>query len=86
MFQIVLDERKKREIDPTMLVLKECLAQIDAERGRVKTDPQVRERLHKMLDFFETMSTWYTQIRRLPQGAVIRFVKMGRRVQKLMGA
>ncbi len=37
-----------------------------------------------MLDFFETMSSWYQQIRRLPQGAVIKFVKMGAKVQKFL--
>ncbi len=37
-----------------------------------------------MLSFFETMSAWYHQIRRLPRGAVIRFVKMGRKVQKML--
>ena len=85
MFQIIMDERKKREIDPTMAVLRECLAEIESERSRAKSAPQVRERLQCMLAFFDAMSSWYTQIRRLPPGAVIRFVKMGRRVQKLLG-
>ncbi|MHC4107850.1 MAG: GbsR/MarR family transcriptional regulator [Planctomycetota bacterium] len=82
MFQIVLDERKRREIDPTMRVLRECLEQVN---GTSSADRRVRERLQAMLDFFETMSSWYQQIRRLPQGAVIKFVKMGSKVQKLFG-
>ena len=77
MFQTVLDERKRREIDPTMAVLRECI-----ELGGT---PQVRKRLEAMLSFFETMSAWYRQIRRLPQPAVIRFVKMGRKVQQMLG-
>ena len=81
MFQIVMDERKKREIDPTLAILRECLGEIDA---RKKDDRLVEQRLRAMLDFFETMSTWYTQIRRLPQGAVIKFVKMGSRIGKLL--
>ena len=82
MFQIVLDERKRREIDPTMRVLRECLEAVGAEHP---TDRQLRERLQAMLDFFETMSSWYQQIRRLPQGAVIKFVKMGAKVQQFLG-
>ncbi len=82
MFQIVLDERKKREIDPTMEVLRECIERLDKERGG---NAHVRMRLETMLAFFETMSVWYHQIRRLPRGAVIRFVKMGRKVQKMLG-
>ena len=82
MFQIVLDERKRREIDPTMAVLRECIERLDRERGG---NAHVRKRLETMLSFFETMSAWYHQIRRLPRGAVIRFVKMGRKVQKMLG-
>lgn len=83
MFQIILDERKKRETDPTLAVLRELV-----ERAK-KDDPKdryTRERLNDMLAFFETMSSWYSQIRRLPTGAVIKFVKMGDKVRKLFGA
>ncbi len=82
MFQTVLDERKRREIDPTLEVLRECIEQIDGQRGG---SAEVRKRLEAMLSFFETMSAWYRQIRRLPRPAVIRFVKMGRKVQRMMG-
>jgi DNA-binding transcriptional regulator GbsR (MarR family) len=81
MFQIILDERKRREIDPTMKLLRECLD----EAGCGRSNDQVRERLETMLGFFETMSGWYSQIRRLPQGAVIRFVKLGGKVGRMLG-
>ena len=77
MFQTVLDERKRREIDPTMAVLRECIGLDDST--------QVTKRLESMLSFFETMSAWYRQIRRLPRPAVLRFVKMGRKVQQMLG-
>ncbi len=60
-----------------MVVLRECI-----ELGGTA---QVTKRLEGMLAFFETMSTWYRQIRRLPRPAVIRFVKMGRKVQRMLG-
>ena len=82
MFQTVLDERKRREIDPTLEVLRECIEQIDGQRGG---STEVRKRLEAMLSFFETVSTWYQQIRRLPRPAVIRFMKMGRKVQRMLG-
>lgn len=82
LFQIILDERKKREIDPTLALLRECVD----EAGRSgKEDAVTRERLAELLSFFETMTTWYSQIRSLPQGAVIKFVKMGSKVRKLLG-
>ncbi|MEX0654077.1 MAG: ArsR family transcriptional regulator [Phycisphaeraceae bacterium] len=82
MFQIVLDERKRREIDPTIALLRECVAEA---KQAGKAERETRERLEGLLEFFETMSDWYTQIRHLPQGAMIKFVKMGRKVTQMLG-
>ncbi|NOX57370.1 MAG: MarR family transcriptional regulator [Planctomycetes bacterium] len=82
MFQIILDERKKREIDPTLAILRELTAK--AKKSGAK-DAHTHERLKDMLNFFESMSAWYAQIRRLPQAAFIKFIKMGDRVRKLLG-
>ena len=81
MFRIVLNERKRREIDPTLAMLRECVA----EAEKAKTDARTRERLHAMQEFFETMATWYGQIRQLPMAAVIKFVKLGDKIMKLIG-
>src|SRR2546429_6869344 len=56
MFRVVLDERKKREIDPTLAMLRECIA--DAEKDR-ETDAYTEERLRALHDFFETTTSWY---------------------------
>ncbi len=82
MFQIVLDERKKREIDPTLALLRECMDDADQPANR---DEHTRARLAELLNFFETMSSWYSQMRRLPTGAVIKFAKMGGRLKKFLG-
>jgi DNA-binding transcriptional regulator GbsR (MarR family) len=82
MFQVILDERKKRESDPTRLFLRECVA--DAARGG-KSEAYVHQRLSEMLDFFDTMSHWYSEIRSLPSGAMIKFVKLGGKVRQLLG-
>jgi DNA-binding transcriptional regulator GbsR (MarR family) len=82
MFQIVLDERKKRECDPTLAVLRDLVEQSKKQRS----DEHTQARLAAMLEFFETMSNWYTQIRRMPKGAVVKFVKLGDKVRKLLGS
>ena len=46
----IAEERKRREIDPTVNVLRQCV--LDAADDR-KTDPEVRLRLQQMLDFME---------------------------------
>src|SRR5437773_7287700 len=50
MFRIVLDERKKREIDPTLSMLRECIAEAEKEKG---TDQYTQHRLRDLADFFE---------------------------------
>jgi DNA-binding transcriptional regulator GbsR (MarR family) len=80
MFRAVLDERKKREIDPTIALLRECVA----ESQKAK-DTYTQERLSEMRDFFETMGNWYNQINQLPTSGIQKFVKMGDRLRKLFG-
>jgi hypothetical protein len=38
-----------------------------------------------MLAFFEVMDNWYSQVRHLPLGSRARLVKLGSRLQKLLG-
>ena len=82
MFQVILDERKKRETDPTLAMLRELTAK--AKKSGAK-DAHTYERLKDMKDFFEAMSTWYSQVRRLPTGSLIKFAKMSGKIKKALG-
>ena len=82
MFRVVLDERKRREIDPTLAVLHECIAEAEKDKA---TDEYTEERLEALRDFFETTTAWYDQIREWPMIAVTRFVKLGDKARKLLG-
>src|SRR3954463_4089756 len=83
MFRMVLDERKRREIDPTLAILRECIAEAEREKG---ADKHTTERLRSLAEFFETTTAWYEQIRAWPTSALSRFVKLGDRIRKLIGA
>src|SRR5712671_1772802 len=54
MFRVVLDERKKREIDPTIAMLRECIAEAEKDG----TDKQTEQRLRDLRAFFETTIAW----------------------------
>jgi DNA-binding transcriptional regulator GbsR (MarR family) len=82
MFRIVLDERKRREIDPTISVLAECLA----EAGTAKdTDKHTEERLRELHHFFEATSAWYAQVAKLPASALGKFLHAGEKLLKSLG-
>ena len=80
-FRIVLDERKKREIDPTLEMLRECIA----KAGDASTGKYTEQRLRDLAAFFETTNEWYGQIRSWPTSALTKFVKLGGKIQKLLG-
>jgi DNA-binding transcriptional regulator GbsR (MarR family) len=83
MFRVVLDERKKREIDPTLAMLRECIDEAEKDR---ETDKYTQSRLRDLADFFETTTAWYGQIRQWPTRALTKFVKLGDKIRKLIGA
>jgi DNA-binding transcriptional regulator GbsR (MarR family) len=77
-----VDERKKREADPVLAMLRETTA--DAKKAGA-ADAYTRERLADMLQFFELMTTWCEQTRKLPTAAVVRMVKMGDKLGRVLG-
>jgi len=62
-FRVILDERKHREIDPTLEVLQESVMQMHEDGGE---DPQVEARVRDMLDFFTTVTNAYDQYEKIP--------------------
>jgi DNA-binding transcriptional regulator GbsR (MarR family) len=82
MFRVVMDERKKREFDPTMRMLHECLTEADKDKA---TDEHTKERLRELYKFFEVSTAWYAHVRRWPTAALLKFMKAGDRVLKVLG-
>jgi len=82
MFRVVLNERKRREIDPTTQMLNECIAEVGKDK---LTDAYTQQRLSDLREFFETTSAWYVQIRQWPTSAIVKFVKVGDKVLKVLG-
>jgi DNA-binding transcriptional regulator GbsR (MarR family) len=74
MFRVVLDERKRREMDPTLHMLQELIDQLEDEEN---VDQHTQKRLNEMLDFFETMMSLYGQLQNLSTSTIKRTAKMG---------
>lgn len=83
MFRVIMTERKRREIDPTLLLLREAAAEMGKTRG--SADAVTRERLEAMLEFFELSNSWIEQIQKVSTPNLLRAVKMGDKVFKLLG-
>jgi len=79
MFQVILDERKRREIDPTLAVLRGCVADLDKAGP---PEAHARRRLSEMLSFFETVSGLHEEMRKLPSTTLRGLTKARDRIRR----
>jgi DNA-binding transcriptional regulator GbsR (MarR family) len=81
MFLRILNERKKREIDPTLDMLRECLAEQEQSHADATF---VNQQMRNLLELLEMLVIWYEQMRRLPQTVQRRMLKMGSRLGEIV--
>ena len=82
-FRTVSEERKRREIDPTLRVLADCVQEL---KSAPAGDAYTRERLESMLEFLTTMSGLFEEILRMPVGALKGVGKLRGKVITLLGS
>ena len=95
LFRTIVDQRKRREIDPTLDMLRKAIDELDrGGRGSagMTSDPRppadrfTRQRLQELLEFFETMTELYDEVRHLPPSAIRSVARMRGKVRKLLGS
>src|SRR5215471_8252341 len=80
-FRTILEERKRREVDPTLRVLRECAAEL-GRSGSAQAD-ETRERLAAMLEFLTTMAALYEEVQRMPPATLQGLVKLRGKLGRL---
>ena len=79
LFRVILDERKRREMDPTLALLRECVKESAAQN-----EQHTHEQLHKLLHLFEMMDNWYANISKLPQHILMNFLQIGDKMLNML--
>jgi DNA-binding transcriptional regulator GbsR (MarR family) len=79
MFEIIVAERKRRELDPTVEMLRGCLNETNVE-----TETYTAERVTAMLDFFDAMLGFYGDLQKLPKGALPSLTRLRGKLRKLL--
>ena len=82
MFRVIIEERKRREIDPTLELLLGCVQDL-TKAG--PAEAYTRERIQEMLEFMESMTAIYKEASALPSGTIHRLARMRGRLAKLLG-
>jgi DNA-binding transcriptional regulator GbsR (MarR family) len=81
-FRIVSEERKRREIDPTLRMLQECVGELKRTPGNAYT----RERLEEMLEFLTTASGLFEELVSVPTVALKGMARLRGKLKTLLGA
>jgi DNA-binding transcriptional regulator GbsR (MarR family) len=84
-FRLILNERKRREADPTLRLLRECVEEAGQIKKPAKSDEISHQRLAEMLAFFELANSWGERAGRLSPNSMKRFAQMSDAVFRLAG-
>jgi DNA-binding transcriptional regulator GbsR (MarR family) len=80
--RVIIEGRKRRELDPTIGFLKECASALDEDD---ETPPHVRAQIVGQLEFLETLVGWYDSIKALPRKTLLKMMRLGQRIAKVIG-
>jgi DNA-binding transcriptional regulator GbsR (MarR family) len=76
------EERKKREVDPTLTVLREILMQHPASED----ERYAQGRMSEMHGLIEQLTNWYDEVRLLETDRLATLLSLGAKVTKLLEA
>lgn len=80
-FFVILEERKRRELDPTLTTLRECVMESEEDP---EIDPVVKERIEQTLAFLEQLTGWYAQMKKMDRSSMLKMMKIGIKIQSLL--
>jgi DNA-binding transcriptional regulator GbsR (MarR family) len=76
----LVEERKKREIDPTLTLLREVLMQAPS----TPEERHAQTRMREMHDLFELLTGWYDDVQKLETERLVQLLTLGSKVQKIL--
>ena len=79
-FRTLAAERRKREIDPTLSMLRDALM----EQPSGAEDIHAQERMRQMHGFIDLMTHWLDDVLRMDSSTLTSLMKMGSKVKKLL--
>lgn len=81
MLLTILEQRKRREIEPTLDVLRECVAEMEKDRN---TPSEVKARIDGMRGFLTDVTEWFDQIVKLPRATLVNVMRLGATIGSLV--
>ncbi len=82
LFDVIIEGRKRRELDPTLTLLRECVLESENDK---ETPAEIKARIKDVMNFLGTLDSWYEQIKGLPRPTLIKLIKLGGKIQSFLG-
>ena len=81
MYRVLLEERKRRELNPTLEMLHELMDEL--EKGGDE-EAYTRDRIKDITRFLEGVLSWFEEVRSLPKETILKLMKLGMKIQKVL--
>jgi len=81
MLMTIVAQRKQREIDPTLALLRQCVQEMENDQ---QTPNEVKLRISTMTDFVSSMAHWYEQMQQLPKSTLIKLFSLGTTITRFL--
>ncbi|MCC6144642.1 MAG: ArsR family transcriptional regulator [Candidatus Hydrogenedentes bacterium] len=78
MMRRIIEQRKQREIDPTIEALQECVEESKSSKSDSK---YTRDRFDEVLDFFSSVHDWFLALDSMPTESVREFISITQKRQ-----
>jgi DNA-binding transcriptional regulator GbsR (MarR family) len=80
MFRVIIAERKRREVDPTLRLLTECLENETNDEDSL----YATERIGELHEFFQLTADFYEKADRIPTKAAVKAIRASDRLLKAL--
>lgn len=79
-FRTLAEEKRRREVEPTLLFLRDALAQ----ETHGEDELYAQTRMRSMYDLIDLSSTWFDDVQKLSPETLERLMRMGSRVARVL--
>lgn len=79
-FRTLAEERRRREIEPTLTMLRDALMQ----EAATPDDRHAQARMREMHDLIEMLMRWYDEVQHMDTQTLSQLMRMGAKVGKLL--
>lgn len=81
-FRTIVDDQRRRVIDPTVGVFRDCL---DDQTRRTPEDSYAAERMRDVVSFFDAIDLLYKELQRLPPGSIQNLSDVAAKIRDVSG-